>query len=259
MRASSLPPQLACAFQSDPVKMRLQCLSAFVGVAAALQPLPPVQWTAGNASANGGFSLKDAPRTIYLQRSFANTSDSEGLTLIPPTAHEFAQTFSEDLSQLFGEGWTVQQVDTAPTAGIYLGKFKGNASQLTYENGVPTEEGYELEVGSASVYIGGSGARGLFWGTRTLLQQLLIANGEPLASGRVVEAPAYATRGYMLDAGRKWYTADFLKELCTYASFFKMSEFHYHSSDNYPLNRGHNVSSPQSICPSQFGYLSWLG
>jgi hexosaminidase len=28
--------------------------------------------------------------------------------------------------------------------------------------------------------------------------------------------------------------------LCTYASFFKISEFHYHSSDNYPLNRGQN-------------------
>ncbi|KAF1966295.1 beta-N-acetylhexosaminidase [Bimuria novae-zelandiae CBS 107.79] len=220
--------------------MRLQCLYALVSAAAALQPLPPVQWSKGNGSTSGGFSLKDAPRTIYLQRSFANTSDTEGLTLIPPTAYEFAQTFGKDLSQLFGGNWSVQQIDSAPDAGIYLGNFQGDASQLTYENGVATEEGYELEVGNGSVFIGGTGARGLFWGTRTLLQQLLIANGESIGSGRVVEAPAYATRGYMLDAGRKWYTADFLKDLCTYASFFKMSEFHYHSSDNYPLNRGHN-------------------
>jgi hexosaminidase len=80
----------------------------------------------------------------------------------------------------------------------------------------------------------------MFWGTRTLLQEMVVANGSTLQVGRTIDAPAYATRGYMLDAGRKWYTADFLKELCTYASFFKMSEFHYHSSDNYPLNRGHN-------------------
>jgi hexosaminidase len=80
----------------------------------------------------------------------------------------------------------------------------------------------------------------MFWGTRTLLQEMVVANGSTLQAGRTIDAPAYATRGYMLDAGRKWYTADFLKELCTYASFFKMSEFHYHSSDNYPLNRGHN-------------------
>lgn len=80
----------------------------------------------------------------------------------------------------------------------------------------------------------------MFWGTRTLLQQLLIANGSSLQLGRVIDAPVCATRGYMLDAGRKWYTAGFLKELCAYTSFFKMSEFHYHSSDNYPLNRGQN-------------------
>ncbi|KXJ86268.1 glycoside hydrolase superfamily [Microdochium bolleyi] len=57
---------------------------------------------------------------------------------------------------------------------------------------------------------------------------------------KIVDAPAYATRGYLLDAGRKWYSPAFLKDLCTYASFFKISEFHYHTSDNYPLNRGHN-------------------
>lgn len=48
----------------------------------------------------------------------------------------------------------------------------------------------------------------------------------------------YKTPNKLLIAIR--YTAEFLKELCTYASFFKISEFHYHSSDNYPLNRGHN-------------------
>ena len=240
-KGCGLPATAALLHNS--VRMRLQCFCALLGAAAALQPLPPVQWTTGNSSVSGGFSLKNAPQTIYLQRSFANTSDTEGLTLIPPTAYEFAQTFSKDLSQLFGGNWTVQQVNSAPSAGIYLGKFTGDASQLTYENDVVTEEGYELEVRDGTVFIGGSGARGLFWGTRTLIQQLIIANGEPLASGRVVEAPAYATRGYMLDAGRKWYTADFLKDLCTYASFFKMSEFHYHSSDNYPLNRGHNVGT----------------
>ncbi|POS69880.1 glycosyl hydrolase family 20 [Diaporthe helianthi] len=145
---------------------------------------------------------------------FADHADTEGLTLIPPSAYEFAETFRRDISQLFGGDWTLEQVDNFPGSGILLGRFRGDPSQLKYENGIQTEEGYELE--------------------------LLLANGTALAPGRIADAPAYATRGWMLDAGRKWYTADFLKELCTYASFFKMSEFHYHSSDNYPLNRGHN-------------------
>ncbi|KAF2278770.1 glycoside hydrolase [Westerdykella ornata] len=205
---------------------------------AALQPLPPVQWT--EESTTPGFSLTGAPKSIYIDRSFSDNVDTDGLTLIPPTAYEFAETFREDLSSLLNTSFTLEEVDQFPPVGIFLGPFRENGTQLTYENGLATSEGYELEIKSAAIYIGGTGSRGMFWGTRTLLQQILIANGTSLPLGRTVDAPAYATRGYMLDAGRKWYSPSFLKELCTYASFFKMSEFHYHSSDNYPLNRGHN-------------------
>ncbi|KAF2014815.1 glycoside hydrolase family 20 protein [Aaosphaeria arxii CBS 175.79] len=219
--------------------MWIRCLAAFAGVAAALQPLPPIKWTSNNTSSTG-FSLSNAPKTIYLDSAFADRTDTTGLTLIPPTAKEFAETFRSDLEQLFGTGWTVEVVDNLPSTGILLGSFKGDTSEVKYENGVETEEGYELEISADSIFIGGTGSRGMFWGTRTLLQELLIAKGSSLTPGRVIDAPAYRTRGYMLDAGRKWYTPEFLKELCTYASFFKISEFHYHSSDNYPLNRGHN-------------------
>ncbi|KAF2185879.1 glycoside hydrolase family 20 protein [Zopfia rhizophila CBS 207.26] len=214
---------------------------AFIGIVSALEALPPVKWTSSKVASNG-FSINDVQKTIYLENRFANRSDTEGLTLIPPSAYEFAETFRQDISHLLRSNWTLEKVDEYPTdgSGIFLGHFRGNASQLTYENGDATEEGYELELTGQSIYIGGTGARGMFWGTRSLLQVILVANGTALPLGRITDAPAYATRGYMLDAGRKWYSPSFLKELCTYASFFKMSEFHYHSSDNYPLNRGHN-------------------
>ncbi|KAL1601181.1 hypothetical protein SLS59_005333 [Nothophoma quercina] len=215
--------------------------------AAALQPLPPVNWTNTNAlstSSNGfsGFTTQNASRIIYIDNAFADVADTEGLTLIPPTAFQFAETFRQDLSNWTTANWTLQRVGSFPegASGILLGPFRGSDDEVTYENGATTEEGYEIEITNRTVYIGGKGARGMFWGTRTLLQQALIANGSSLATGRTIDAPAYATRGYMLDAGRKWYTPEFLKELCTYASFFKISEFHYHSSDNAPLNRGHN-------------------
>ncbi|KAH7091986.1 glycoside hydrolase superfamily [Paraphoma chrysanthemicola] len=215
--------------------------AASFGLVTALQPLPPLEdvQTRSNTTATG-FTLRDAPRTVYIQRAFADVRDTQGLTLIPPTAYQFAETFRQDLVSLFGGNWTLQEVDSWPTSGILLGPARDDVSTLTYENGIATEEGYELEIRNSSVFIGGTGARGMFWGTRTLLQQLLIANGSSLQPSRISDAPAYATRGYMLDAGRKWYTAGFLKELCAYASFFKVSEFHYHSSDNYPLNRGRN-------------------
>jgi hexosaminidase len=218
--------------------MLFLALPQLINLAAALQPLPRVPPSDGN-STDLGFSINGHARKIYIDKAFANTRDSEGLTLIPPTAQEFAQTLCADISSLFGGPWTIEHVDNFPDTGIHLGPIRDSDNSLTYENDQLTEEGYELDVTSGSVYIGGTGARGMFWGTRTLLQELLIRNGS-LMTGRVVDAPAYNTRGFMLDAGRKWYDKNFLKELCTYASFFKMSEFHYHSSDNYPLNRGRN-------------------
>ncbi|KAI4672990.1 uncharacterized protein J4E78_001493 [Alternaria triticimaculans] len=218
--------------------MLILVLSQLIGLVTALQPLPPVSRPYSNGH-DFRFSIGPDARKIYIDRSFATKRDSESLTLIPPTAYEFAETFRTDISSLFGGSWTLEQVDDFPLTGIHIGPIRNSSISLTCENGQPTEEGYELEVTNGTVYIGGAGARGMFWGTRTLLQKLLIDNGS-LMAGRIVDAPAYSTRGFMLDAGRKWYDKGFLKELCTYASFFKMSEFHYHSSDNYPLNRGRN-------------------
>lgn len=240
--------------------MILSAIAVLVGTAVALQPLPPVQWTNTNTLSNGfdAFTTKNSSKTIYIESSFADVSDTKGLSLIPPTALQFAETFRQDLSNWTLSTWTLQRVDQFPenARGILLGAFRGSNDNVTYENGDTTEEGYEIEITNRTVYIGGTGARGMFWGTRTLLQQALIANGSSLPAGRTVDAPAYATRGYMLDAGRKWYAPEFLKELCTYASFFKISEFHYHSSDNAPLNRGHNetwnkVFSHFSLYPEQ--------
>ncbi|KAI8273730.1 hypothetical protein K4K60_010485 [Colletotrichum sp. SAR11_57] len=157
---------------------------------------------------------------------------------------DFATLFREDISKLTGENWTLQRVDriaNVKASGILLGSFTGNRSAITYQNGKSTSEGYELTVSPTAAVIGGTGARGMWWGTRTLLQ-LLVAHNGSLPVGTTVDAPAYETRGFMLDAGRKWYAPGFLKELCSYASFFKLSEFHYHLSDNYPLNRGKNES-----------------
>ncbi|KAL6703927.1 hypothetical protein ACN47E_008963 [Coniothyrium glycines] len=220
----------------------------------ALQQLPPTQWISQNTTGEA-FFLNKAFRTVYLKKSFADHRDKGGLTLISSSAGDFAEIFRQDLSELFGNEWSLAVVEALPQTGIILGPYSGNTSLLTYENGASTEEGYEIHVTNDSVFIGGTGARGLFWGTRTLLQELLLSDGM-LKPGRTEDSPAYATRGYMLDAGRKWYTPDFLKELCTYASFFKMSEFHYHSSDNYPLNRGRNdtwsnVFSQFSLYPEQ--------
>ena len=217
----------------------MKWILTFAAVASALQTLPPVQIDSIDSR---GFSLETANRTIYLDSSFASWRDQSGLTLIPPSAHDFATTFRADLQELTNSSWELRTVNRFPkrTSGIFLGRA-GNTTGFAYENGQQTEEGYELEVNNDRVFIRGSGARGMWWGTRTLLQQLALTPSA-IQPGRVEDVPAYATRGFLLDAGRKWYSLDFLKDLCTYASFFKISEFHYHATDNFPLSRGPNVT-----------------
>ncbi|ENH67155.1 Beta-hexosaminidase [Fusarium oxysporum f. sp. cubense race 1] len=211
-------------------------------LAVAQDLIPPILEKA-DSFVEETWSVDSSPKVIYIDDEFASVSDKDGLTLIPPTAHEFATTFQDDLAKITGSKWTLKRVDKLSNnaSGISLGSYTGEPSDLTYENGKSTSEGYEIIINSNRVFIGGSGARGTWWGTRTFLQLLLAGNGTITSTlGR--DAPAYATRGYMLDAGRKWYSKDFLKELCSYASFFKINEFHYHLSDNYLLNRGNNDS-----------------
>ncbi|GAP93378.2 putative glycoside hydrolase [Rosellinia necatrix] len=211
-------------------------------VVASLQLLPPPRVLAHNGT-TPGFSPEDASTTVYITKSLASYRDSGGLTLIPPSGLEFAQVFIEDLNRASGRRWTLEVVSERPqeAKGIILDRWHGETSLLSYEDGEPTEEAYVMEIGNGRAVISGAGARGMWWGTRTLLQQLVLSNWTAaLPASHIADSPAYATRGFLLDAGRKWYAPSFLKELCTYASFFKMSEFHYHTSDNYPLNRGHN-------------------
>ncbi|KAL0932168.1 glycosyl hydrolase family 20 [Colletotrichum truncatum] len=223
------------------------CLStAFLSLSTltwGLQLLPPPLSTS-SSPAEAVWDVVSSPN-IYIDKSFADLADTDGLTLIPPSGYDFATLFQRDISQLTGVNWTLQHIENcsfdANRGGILLGAYNGNASSITYENGNPTSEGYELVISPSGAFIGGTGARGMWWGTRSLLQLLLSQNGS-LSVGRYVDTPAYGSRGFMLDAGRKWYAPSFLKELCSYASFFKMNEFHYHLSDNYPLNRGQNES-----------------
>jgi hexosaminidase len=214
-------------------------------LARGLQLVPPLPLDSIVSTSDTAelWQLESSPQTIYIEDAFADVTDTDGLTLIPPSALQFAEVFQQDLNEVSGVNWTIQRVDRLPTnaSGILLGAYAGDGSEfLNYEDGSSSTEGYELSVSSTNVYIGGTGARGMWWGTRTVLQLLLVNDGTLPVGLSGLDSPAYRTRGFMLDAGRKWYAPSMLKELCSFASFFKLSEFHYHLSDNYPLNRGKN-------------------
>lgn len=181
----------------------------------AYTTLPPVAWTSNSNSRSSTFTFPRRHATIYLQSSAASVRDTDGLTLIPPSALEFAHTFATDLKSTFPDlkSVCVELVDENPGTGIYL-SLDPNTDQYTYESGVKTSEGYSIEIKEDAINISGAGARGIWWGTRTLLQELVLARGTEdsrtlkLKTGKTKDSPAYPTRGFMLDAGRKWYSAD---------------------------------------------------
>ncbi|KAF8579796.1 glycoside hydrolase family 20 protein [Ramaria rubella] len=155
-----------------------------------------------------------------------------------PSLHAFAITFRKDLIAV--SGFTnIEPVLVGPQNGLAPAIFLTlGATNHTLFNHKGTDEGYEFTVNSGLYVIKGVRPIGSWWGTRTLLQQLVLSKSSAdsglavLPAGSGSDAPGWEVRGFMLDAGRHWFETSFLADLCTYASFFKINEFHIHASDN---------------------------
>jgi hexosaminidase len=90
-------------------------------------------------------------------------------------------------------------------------------------------EGYSLRVGTA-VAITARTPAGVFYGTRTLLQELV--SGKPLRRGRARDLPRYPVRGLMIDLGRRVYPAGWIEQEIRYLAYLKMNVLHLHLSDD---------------------------
>ncbi|PNH61236.1 hypothetical protein VD0002_g6525 [Verticillium dahliae] len=170
--------------------------------------------------------------TIIVDEKNADAVDTDGLTLIPPTLLDFAGTFAEDLVSVLDFKVAVK-VGSAASAGanaIFL--TLGDKSDYLDVAGRQTSEGYSLEIAAEEgITITGASPLGVWWGTRTIVQQLLLHKGA-LPLGQAHDAPGWHERGMMLDMARHWFPADFLIEMCSYMSFFKQNTLQAHLSDN---------------------------
>ncbi|KAH8658277.1 glycoside hydrolase superfamily [Xylariales sp. PMI_506] len=159
----------------------------------------------------------------------------------------FASVFAQDLSSTFGIVVDVINGTQCSGGGIFL--TLGSAGDYVDDAGRQTSEGYTLVTSPSGVTITGASPLGVWWGTRTVLQQGVLSladSGTPTISyGAGVDLPGWPTRGMMLDAGRHYYPADFLIELCSYMSFFKQNTLHLHLSDN--LYNNANYTLEQSL------------
>ncbi|KAJ7136016.1 glycoside hydrolase [Mycena epipterygia] len=202
-----------------------------LGANASIRPQIPS--VASFVDAEGpGFVLSSSTQVI-VDSAFQHSGS--------PSLLSYAQTFRDDLISLTGftsvpgvKTGNVQQ-DSDASAGTIIFMTLG-AVNHTYFNGVATDEGYDFTISSRSYIIKGSGAIGAWWGTRTLLQQVVmnsVGSGSiTIPAGSGSDTPGWEIRGFMLDAARHWFQPSFLADLCIYSSFFKLQSFHLHAMDN---------------------------
>ncbi|KAI8966811.1 glycoside hydrolase family 20 protein [Daldinia sp. FL1419] len=203
----------------------LTTLLNVVPITARTIGIPAVPFTVSNDETYPIESLKG----VLVDSKYAGSRDETGETLIPPSLQDFAKTFVEDLQSILGIDVDISVGDEATPDTIFL--TLGDPGKYTDASGSQTAEGYTLSVDSSGAVISGASPLGVWWGTRTVLQQAVLSNGT-LPYGEADDAPGWKTRGMMLDAARHYYPPEFIIELCSYMSFFKQNTFQLHLSDN---------------------------
>ncbi|NEW72884.1 discoidin domain-containing protein [Streptomyces rhizosphaericus] len=94
-------------------------------------------------------------------------------------------------------------------------------------------EGYVFTVTDRNIRITARTVTGVYYGTRTLLQILLLDDGrDSVPVGTAADWPDYKVRGFMLDVGRRFFTADFIRDYLHLMGWFKLNELQLHLNDN---------------------------
>ncbi|KAI1822670.1 beta-hexosaminidase [Xylaria intraflava] len=193
--------------------------------ASRLTTIPTLSF---NTSGHGSFHIS-AVHSIIVDPKYAAAVDKDGETLIPPTLSAFAGTFAADLRDIWGLHVNVLEAPRPQPNSIYLTIDESHS--YSYAGGEPSTEGYSFEVTPSGITISGASPLGVWWGTRSLIQQSVLSDGS-LSHGAAVDSPGWKSRGVFIDGGRHYYPPEFLVEMCSYMSFFKQNILHLHLSDN---------------------------
>lgn len=133
----------------------------------------------------------------------------------------FCAEFIRELQAVMPQGYTVSAAEQAENAHIRFTRLKGKDS-----------EAYTLRIDDKGVSISSKGDKGLYWGSRTLLQ-MLVQQPTNLPCGTAWDAPRYRVRGFMLDVGRLPIPMDYIKDVVRLMSWYKMNDLQLHLNDNY--------------------------
>ncbi|KAJ3711376.1 glycoside hydrolase family 20 protein [Lentinula raphanica] len=231
------PPSLMKTFTFCILLIQLALKATALSKPGSLSPQIPSIKSFSPSGSNASSFFVDPTIQIIVDPAFAEVSDGPG----QPSLFGFAQTFRGDLVSVTGFTDLPQVQNTSLSSSVnsstvFLTLGVSNSSNLTLFNGETSGEGYEFEITESVYTIRGVELLGAWWGTRTLIQQVILSiasgsNPAQIPTGVGEDNPGWEVRGFMLDAGRHWFEMPFLADLCTYGSFFKLNEFHLHASD----------------------------
>ena len=212
------------------------CIGALLGMVIIFMYLPPLHLI---DSARGAILLapqvvpNPAPKVIPSLREwqgssgFFTLSSASRIAIDPSYTAQLkntAKVFQDDLFAVTGHTLPMVTTITLGAGDFFL--------TLNNQDAGIGNEGYLFQVDDTVVISAHTGT-GVFYGTRTALQILLQdVTKAHIPKGIARDYPQYAERGFMLDAGRKFFSIRFLEDYVKFMAWYKMNDFHIHFNDN---------------------------
>lgn len=193
--------------------------------ASPAEPAGPAEPAAPAPSPTPSYPLSTAPRTVPAVREHEPARGpgwrpTPGARVVVPPAD--AAALADEGKLLAGElrmGFA-ESADPGPgDVQLALGGAKSGAP-----------ESYALTVRDGRVRISGPDEAGVFYGTRTLKQE--VAGGGSAPEGTVRDAPAKPQRGLNLDIARKHFTPDWIEARLREMADLKLNQLGLHFSDD---------------------------
>jgi hexosaminidase len=208
---------------------------SLVAIAAAVLAAMPIVARPAGAQTGAGAALTVVPRPDSIEL------DSGAYVLRSPVRIVVA-TPSRRLREIAGllrgwlaspSGFRVVVARGAPRRGdiaLALDRAAGDSP-----------EAYTLTVSPTGIRIAAPGTEGVLWGAQTLRQLLPPAFEDAASRGTrswsipalvIHDAPRFGWRGSMMDAGRHFFPAPFVKRFVDLLSRYKMNVLHWHLTDD---------------------------
>lgn len=141
-----------------------------------------------------------------------------------------AEILQSDIKELFAIDAAI--VSGVPKQGdIVLALDQKLITSTDSETQELVRQSYRMEVDSY-VTISGSDYKGVFYGTRSILQAIIMSDDNTVAYGTAIDYPNYPIRKFMLDLGRKYFPMWYLNDVVKYASWLKLTDFQAHISED---------------------------